>query len=378
MRSWKIIAVSVVASTTVDALSFLPATVPSRTDLLDLLSTRWPALGVVWFGSYGAFALVLTTIAISVEMGRTRGRVLCAAAEHDSGQVSLVDVCPPMRRRSDAVPQPVADRRQPVPWSPVERVITSSSVKYEWLRRYLVQLSVAQYFTAIVGMFGIGLTRVPVGLLPIQPIPSFIANSPTLGGGAVLVLALLPGILLLGVGAGYLARLAIRLAIARPELRILREIVGILRAREVGLRAPNKVDALNALIEPGQRAVLDALKELATSVNRMGQDVRLSLEEIKGALQDRGPNRTAETEAPSGTVGDGAAGSPHAAVLALNDSINRLEEISSLLSLKKTPTAMRAATPLPDGSTASLSTELQDLLRELEEAAQSGQGTPPR
>jgi hypothetical protein len=192
----------------------------------------------------------------------------------------------------------------------------------------------------------------------------------------VLVLALLPGILILGVGAGYLAHLAIRLTVARPELRILREILGILRAREVGSPAPNRVDALNALIEAGQRAVLDALKELATSMNGMGHAVRLSLDEIKGALQDRGPDRTAETEAPSATVGEGAVGGLHAAVLALNDSINRLEEISSLLSLEHTPTATRAATPLPGGSTASLSTELQDLLRELHEAAQSGHGTP--
>src|SRR5207244_1719496 len=66
----------------------------------------------------------------------------------------------------------------------------------------------------------------------------------------------------------------------------------------VPAQAPADAEQLAELIERAQRPVLEAVRDLATSVNRL----RRGLGEIKFLLQDRGSKRPVEPDAaaPSG------------------------------------------------------------------------------
>ena len=238
MRSWQIIVASAAAATIADALLFQPGGFPSRPELAALLLAHWPAIAVVWLGLYGVTALVLTTLAVFLEVGS----------------------------------------------------LTPAGVWADGARRYFVQLAVTQYFTSVLALLALGLSHVPVETAPFLFLPSPIGGSPALAAcGAVVVVGLLGGLFLT---AALVTAESPELRSRAPGIRAARLLPEVSEPPRAQAPAPANAAAdvvqLAELIEREQRPVLEAVRDLATAVNRLRRDLRQGLGEIKVALQDRG------------------------------------------------------------------------------------------
>jgi hypothetical protein len=323
MRSWQILVASAAVATIADALLFLPGGFPSRPELAALLLVHWPAIAVVWLGLYGVAALVLTMLAVFLEFG-------------------------------GLTPRRVGD---------------------DWARRFFVQLAVTQYFTSVLTLLGLGLSHVPIEMAPFLVLPSPLDGSPALTAcGAVVVVGLLGGLFLT----------AALVTVESPELRsrapgiragrLLPEASEPPRAQAPApATAAADVVQLAELIEPGQRSILEAVRDLATAVNRLRRDLRRGLDEIKVALQDRGSGQSTESGSVSPSAVEDAASELHAAVAAVDASVARLGEMASLL--YEAPVVAGRDTPISPSSRSQLSTELQELLRDMTPA--EGRGDLP-
>jgi hypothetical protein len=304
MRSWVIIVASAVAGTIADAVLVLTGGLPARVELAAFLLAHWPALAVVWLAGYGAAALGLTTSAVFVEIRST-------------------------------APRPVG---------------------HEWAWRYVVRLAATQYFTCVVALLGLAALSVSVEAAPFQVLPAPLAALPALGaGGGVVVIGLL-GWLSLSAAAIVRGPALPRPPIEGPEMRLLREILVQLRVRPP---APPGDAQLAELIEPGQRAVLEVVKDLATAVNRLNRALRKDLEDIKEALRER----PAGAGTDSSSAMENAAAELRSATAALDASLTRLGEMAALLPSNETPPVTELDTPISPGSRSHLSSELQELLR---------------
>ena len=354
MRSGHIIAASAVAATAVSAFRFLPGVVLWPGGMAAFLLVNWPAIAVVWLGSYGVTALVLTTIAAFLQ-------------------------------------------------------VSGGTIRRGWgdrIGRYAVQLAVTQYFTSLLALFALGLSRVAVetGLFPI--LPSSLGDTPALAAcGTMVVIGLLGGLLLTatsvtgespqmrlsspGIRAGRLFGQtsappvatapadamgdAEEQPLAVPALDVM---VGAAQQPSPGPEpAPANVmidiEQLAALIEQAQRPVLEAIRDLASSVNRL----RRGLGEIKFVLQDRGSKRSTESDAASPSAAEDAAIQLRSVVAAVDASVTKLGEMALLLSASETQAITRREAPISPGSRSQLSAELQALLRDLTSAAD--RGDPP-
>ncbi len=309
MRPWFVIPASVVLATFVTAFLYLPAGLPpSRAFLTDLLYAQWPAIAVVWFGSYGVAALALTTAALAREVGKAGALIAGSALE--SADLSLV-------------------YRQ---------------VRREWMQRYFVWLAITQYFSAVLALLAIGFARIPMDQPWFGSFFPLIANSPALTAAVAVIFTGL-----LGAFAIYLPRVrsASRLSMEKLELSLLRQIVGMLSKRAE--------DA--AQIEQGQRSILGAMKDLATVVNRFSRSQRLIIQEIKNTVGPEALDRWVKTaEAWPGTI-EHATSELQATTAALDISITRLAEVA-------------ASIPRDAASLSQLSTEFGKLLHDIGEIDQ--------
>lgn len=327
MRSWQIILASAVAAIIADALLFLPGALPWRPETATLLLAHWPTIATVWLGVYGAAALVLTTLVVFLEI---RG----GAAPVRFGR----------------------DRAQ----------------------RYVVRLAAAQYFTSNLCLFGLGLSRVPIETAPFRFLPTPISGSPALAVcGAVVVGGLL--------GELFLAAVLVRTERPKPEspapgiraARLLPKVSEPPPAQAPA--APNaaaEAAPLAELIEREQRPVLEAIRDLATAVNRLRRDLRHGLGEIKVALEDQRSGQSSEAGSASPDAVDHAATALRAVVAAVDTSVARLGEITSLMSANETSVVAGRDPPLSPASRSELSSELHALLRDMTPA--TGKDDPPR
>ena len=341
MRSWQIIVASATAATIADALLFQPGGVPSRPELATLLLAHWPAITVVWLGLYGVAALVLTTLAVFLDL----------------------------------------------------RIVTPRRGWDAEAERYIVQLSVTQYFTSVLALLGLGLSHVPVETAPFLLLPSPIGGSPALAVcGAVAAAGLLGGLFLTAAltaaeSPEWQSRApGIRAARLLPEIsepppaqapaptNAAADVVPLAEARAPA-NATADVVQLAELIEREQRSVLEAVRDLATAVNRLRRDLRQGLAEIKVGLQDRGSEQATESGSASLSAAEDAASELRAAAAAVDASVARLGEMASLLLANETPAVAGRETPKSSASRSQLSAELQALLRDLTPAA--GRGDPP-
>src|SRR6266700_632469 len=145
MRSWHIIAASTLAATTAGVLLVVLGGLPWRSGIAALVIPHWPVIALVWLSTYGLVVPVLTTLAALLEGG-------------------------------------VVTRRRA--WDD-DRV-----------RRYLVQLAATQFYTAVLGLLALGLSRVPVETTLFPALPSPIGDSPAFAAcGAIAVIGLLGGLL---------------------------------------------------------------------------------------------------------------------------------------------------------------------------------------
>jgi hypothetical protein len=315
MRSWQIIVASATAATIADALLLQPGGFPSRPELAALFLAHWPAITVVWLGLYGVAALVLTTLAAFLEVG----------------------------------------------------TLTPAGVWAGGARRYFVQLAVTQYFTSILALLAFGLSRVPVETAPFLVLPSPIGGSPALAACAVVVVVGLFGTLFLTAALVTAERRELQSrAPGIRAARLLPEVTEPPRAQvPAAANAAADVVQLAELIAREQRPVLEAVRDLATAVNRLRRDLRHGLGEIKVALQDRGSGHSTEPGFASPSAVADAATELRAAVAAVDASVARLGEMASLLSVNETPSDAGRDAPISPGARSELSTELQALLREL-------------
>jgi hypothetical protein len=217
-----------------------------------------------------------------------------------------------------------------------------------WARRHLVRLEITQYFTAVLALFALGLSPVAIETEPFFSLPTMIGLFPALAAcSGVVVAGVLGWLMLSGIPA------------IRDE-RLLQEIIELLRAR---LPEPT-ADALqlSELVEQGHRSILGTIKDLAIAVDRL----RNGVADIKTALQDPRTGHSSDNYAAPSDIAD-AASELRAAAAALTAAVTRLDDLAAALSSNETAAAQQSN--VPTGSRSQLTTELQELLREMTSGA---------
>lgn len=302
MRSWQIVIIgAAAASVTVAALLFHGGLAQQADPKLFLLA-HLPRIAVAWVGLYGVTALVVATGA------------------------EIID-------RPDVV-------------------------RLNWLRHYAARLAIAQYFTSLVALLAIGLAV--ASIQSILSDPGAIGHSPAVLAGGALVFAGLIGVLVVAI-----ARRTRRTA--RPyrqdmQVRLLNEVLEILRAEPRQKAPAAEFVQLAGEIAEGQRSTLAVVKDLATAVNRL----RRSLDEIKRATRVASTDNDAASPAA-----EKAAIDLRAATGAIDAAVQKLGELISALYAREM-TAEAEGDPSLSPGRARISGELQALLREITP------GTPSR
>jgi hypothetical protein len=144
------------------------------------------------------------------------------------------------------------------------------------------------------------------------------------------------------------------------DTQLLHEIVELLRARPIEPvpAAPELAEQLRQR----DRSTLEAIKELAGAVNRL----RTGISEIQNGLQQRGPE-PASQQSGSAALADIAdtAGKLRATTSALTAAVVKLEDIAAGLTALSPGVSLPARPSPPPDSRSQLSTELQELLRDM-------------
>ncbi|MGD9615222.1 MAG: hypothetical protein AB7H90_06815 [Alphaproteobacteria bacterium] len=308
MQAWQIIVASAVVASIAVAALFLPGAVRSPTGATSLFQTYWAGIAIVWVGVYGVAALVLSTATAIREIGNT-----------------------------------APDRA----WM-------------DWPRDYLSRLGVTHYFSAVLILLALGLLPLAVVTEPFFPIPAVIGLSPALAACAAAILVGVSGWITVTAVTAFRIPPARTASIAGLDTQLLREIVELLRARpaEPVLRAEEFVEQLRQR----DRSTLEAIKELAGAVSR----VRNGIFEIQHGLQRRGPEQADQSGAAAPADVAETAGELRAATAALTAAVAKLEDIAAgLAALSPLGVSAPARGNLPPGSRSQLSTELQELLRDM-------------
>jgi hypothetical protein len=137
-------------------------------------------------------------------------------------------------------------------------------------------------------------------------------------------------------------------------------VIDLLRARPVV--SETATSELVEQLRQRDRSTLEAIKELAGAVTRL----RNGISEIQHGLQHRLPEQTDQSgSAALGDIAD-AAGALRAATTAVMAAATKLEDIGAgLIALAPAGATPAARGNLSAGSRAQLSTELQELLRDM-------------
>lgn len=348
MKVWQIIAAGVVAAAAIDAVALLPDVPPTRAELLAFFVTSWPAAAVAWLSCYGVAVAGLATVVFIVETARARRRV-AAADIGDDRQFLATYALPP-----DARP-------------PREALRPDRAVRYvrrRWLRRYLYRLAATQYFTAVLALLVLG---VPVKATWLAALPPGLGQAPALAACGILAGVGVLGILLAAVaGVLPLGRLVARLTRESRELRLLREIAAAMRERPMGT-APEGPQ-LTDLIEQSQRPVLEAVKELATSINRLGRGLRQTLHEIAERLPADVPAQGASTAMSRGEI-EAASIELRALLSSFGGWVTKLTGWAETLAANDGTTTPPLYPAVRSEPLLRLSAELQELLLEMDETS---------
>jgi hypothetical protein len=309
MQAWQIIVASAVAASIAAAMLFLPEAVRSPGGVPSLFRIYWPAITIVWLGIYSIAALVLSTAAAVRELDN--------AASDQAGP--------------------------------------------DWPRRYLLRLGITQYFSAVLVLLALGLLPVAVATEPLFSVPATNGSSLALVACAVAILVGVVGWLTATVVAAFRTPAVWTTAPAGLDTQLLHEIVELLRARPIEPVSP--APELAEQLRQRDRSTLEAIKELAGAINR----VRNGVSEIQNGLQQRGPEQT-DQQGSSAVLTDvvDTAGELRASISALTAAVAKLEDIAAgLTALSPLSVSLPARSNLPPGSRSQLSTELQELLRDM-------------
>jgi len=328
MRFWQIMVLSIFPAAIVTALPFLPP----LAELTILLLTQWPVIVVIWFGSYGVTTAALTAATAFLEIGRILKRI--------GSEVS---------------------------WGDRTRV-TPHELRRRWILNYLKNLIFTQYFTAVIVLLSLGLSRIPVDTPRFMSVAPLLADSPAfVACGAVIVVGLL------GVLASIipLMRAASRLSVERPEPLLIQPMTELLRSQTPQPLMPTGADAplLSTMIERSERSMLEAVKDLASVIDQHGRGQRLILQAINRFKEGGQAKWVAKAAALPGAMGDATA-ELRTTLAALDASITTLREVASSLRTDDAGPTMQHNAMTSSASLSQLSTEFQELLREIG-------GTPP-
>ena len=319
MRAWQIIVASAIAASIAAAALFLPGAARSPTDAAALLQTYWPGIAIVWLAVYSVAALVLST----------------AAAVRDIG------------------------------------TIEAGPAGMDWAPRYLSRLGVAQYFSAVLVLLALGLLPVAVVTEPFFSVPAAIGPSPALIACAAAIVIGVLGCLILTIVAALRPAPVWAPLPAAPDTQLLREIIDLLRARSAG---PGPASAeIAEQLRQRDHATLEAIKELAGAMSR----IRNGISEIQQGLQQRAPEQTGQSGSAAPADIAEAASALRAATAALTSTMARFEDIAAeLAALPAVGVSAPGRGNPPAGSRSQLSTELQELLRDIAPGAATRQEGP--
>jgi hypothetical protein len=305
MLSWQIAAMSAAGAVGAGSLLFPWHEISSPDDVAAALIVRWPPLTVVAVTTYACLAAVLAGLAA---FGTGAGSYRFARSS--------------------------------------------------WSGRYFGHLFVTQYFLSVLILLVLGIARVPVDVAWWPVLPELAATSPALCGGAAVLLVGFLGWLLSAVAVALRADAARRPPEGTVELQQLREAIQHLQAATATARTPDTAGVREA-IEHGQRLVLEAVKDLATAVNRVSQSLRQQLDETR-ALREMLSSRQPNEQAGSAAI-EHATTRLEGAAAAVTEAVARLEETVPFARER----ASNALEYPPAGSRTRLSAELQALVTQL-------------
>ena len=237
----------------------------------------------------------------------------------------------------------------------------------DWPRHYLWRLGVTHYFSAVLILLALGLLPLAIATQPFFSVPAAIGSSLPLAVCAMAIVVGVLGWLTATVSAAFRAPAVWTTPPANRDTELLQEIIELLRARPA-----EPVAELAEQFRQRDRSTLEAIKELAGAINR----IRSGISEIQRDLQRRGPEQTGP--AGSAVLADAAdAGDLRAAISALTASVKKLEEIiAGLAAFSAIGLSAPVRGNLPPGSRSQLSTELQELLRDMATGPPPHQDTP--
>jgi hypothetical protein len=306
MRFLGIVVLSVAAGLIATALLVLPEILAAPGDLTLLVMARWLELTIDWLWAYGLAALLLI---------------------------------------AGALP-PTAPRRA---------VSSSASGQRSTLWQYLIGLGIIQFDTAVVALLALGSWQLVTQGAPLSG--TAIIGSAGLRDALGLILAAVLAGLAVAAATERQRDRGLSTSSETAELRLLRQIEQRLTAdSSFAASEREEREQLMITIEAGQRPVLEAAKNLTTSVNRLGRGLKRALGEIKDAMPPQGEGwRGAGTGAPPST--EDMTAELWAAVGALSESAAILRDLA--------PPASAGQHNMP-ASLAQLSTELDTLLHEID------------
>jgi hypothetical protein len=318
MRAWQIIVVSAVVASIAAAGLFLPGAARLPDGAASLLRTYWPGAAIVWLAVYSVMALVLSTAAAVRDLGGA-----------EAGPAGM-----------------------------------------DWARRYLWRLGVAQYFSAILALVALGLLPVTVATEPLFPIPAAIGPSPALTACAAAILVGVLGWLIVTIVATFRAPPVLASSPIGPDTQLLREIIGLLRARPA---EPVPASAeITEQLRQRDHSTLEAIKELAGAMSR----IRNGIFEVQQVLQQRASEQVGQSGSTVPADAE-AVGELRALTASLTSVVARLEDIAAgLAAIPAIGLSSPARGNLPPGSRSQLSTELQELLRDMAPGAVPRQEGP--
>jgi hypothetical protein len=231
----------------------------------------------------------------------------------------------------------------------------------DWPRRYLLRLGITQYFSSVLVLLALGLLPISIATEPFFSIPVATGWSPALAAFAVAILVGVLGWLTATVSAAFRTPAVGTAAPTGFDTQLMYAMVELLRARPI--EPVSAAPELAEQLRQRDRATLEAIKELAGVISR----VRNCVSEIQNGLRHRGPEQAGQ-QSGSAALADVAdtAGELRAATSALMAAVTKLDDIAAgLAALSPLGVSLPPRGSAPPGSRSQLSTELQELLRDM-------------
>ena len=310
MRAWQIIVASAVVASIAAAALFLPGAVRFPGGAVSLVQTYWPGVTIVWLCAYSIVALGLSTAAAFRELG-----------DAASGQAGL-----------------------------------------DWPRRYLLRLGITQYFSAVLVLLALGLLPVAIATEPFFSMPAAIGSSPALAACAVAILVGVLGWLTATVVAAFRTPPVGTATPAGLDTQLLQEIV------EPAARPPDRA----GLGCRGTRRTAPATRSRDIGGDQgTGRGDRPSAQRHfrNSARFCSSAGRNRQEQSGSAALADvaEAAGELRAATAALTGcrGETRGYRCGAGRALPAIGVSLPARGSVPPGSRSQLSTELQELLRDM-------------